>query len=224
MSELEARLATPLVVRGGRRVTVTGAREVLVARARQLLRDADEAVNMVKRHREGQVARVRLASSSRAMVHLLPQILEVLDAERPRIDVQVTVGRSAELMGKLFVGDVDLALLATPQAEHPGVRVTPWRQTPMLPPRWEAPQRVTPQWPASRPLIFNEPATHLHQQVIAWFGAAGLHPTTSSCAARCGRTLPTTVPGRRRCPSMLASSPVTAAERPPDEFTSMVLS
>jgi DNA-binding transcriptional LysR family regulator len=180
VSELEARLATPLVVRGGRRVTVTGAGEVLVARARQLLRDADEAVNMVKRHREGQVARVRLASSSGAMVHLLPQILEVLDAELPRIDVQVTVGRSAELMGKLFVGDVDLALVATPQAEHPGLRVTRWRQTPMvamLPPRWEAPQRVTPQWLASRPLIFNEPATHLHQQVIAWFGAAGLHPT-----------------------------------------------
>ena len=180
VSELEARLATPLVVRGGRRVTVTGAGEVMVARARQLLRDADEAVNMVKRHREGQVARVRLASSSGAMVHLLPQILEVLDAELPRIDVQVTVGRSAELMGKLFVGDVDLALVATPQAEHPGLCVTRWRQTPMvalLPPRWDAPQRVTPQWLASRPLIFNEPATHLHQQVIAWFGAAGLHPT-----------------------------------------------
>ncbi|MCW7541259.1 LysR family transcriptional regulator [Aquabacterium sp. A7-Y] len=180
VSELEARLATLLLFRGGRRVTPTGAGEVLVARARQLLRDANEAVELVKRHREGQVARVRLGSSSGAMVHLLPQILERLDAELPNIDVQVTVGRSAELMNKLFVGDVDLALVATPQAVFPGLKVTPWRHTPMvamLPARWEAPKAVTPQWLASRPLIFNEPTTQVHQQTMAWFGAAGLHPT-----------------------------------------------
>jgi len=180
ISELEARLATPLIVRGGRRMTPTGAGEVLVARARRLLREAEEAIDLVKRHREGHVARVRLASSSGAMVHLLPQILEALGAELPNIDVQVTVGRSAELMDKLFVGDVDIALVATPQAAYPRLTVTPWRRTPMaamLPANWEAPRLVTPQWLASRPLIFNEPTTHVHQQTMAWFAAAGLHPT-----------------------------------------------
>ncbi|WKB55297.1 LysR family transcriptional regulator [Eleftheria terrae] len=180
VSELEARLGTPLVVRGGRRVTPTGAGDVLAGRARRLLRDAAEAVDLVKRHREGRLARVRLGSSSGAMVHLLPQILETLDAELPSIDVQVTVGRSTELMGKLFVGDVDIALVAMPQAGYPGLGLTPWRHTPMMalvPARWEAPRLVTPAWLASRPLIVNEPSTHVYQQVMAWFAAAGLRPT-----------------------------------------------
>nr|WP_047193482.1 LysR family transcriptional regulator [Caldimonas brevitalea] len=180
VSELETRLDTQLLVRGGRRVTPTGAGEVLVTRARQLLRDAGEAVELVRRHRDGQVARVRLGSSSGAMVHLLPRILERLDAELPGIDVQVSVARSAELMNRLFVGDVDLALVATPQAAFPGLSVSPWRDTPMmalLPARWKAPKAVTPQWLASRPLIFNEPTTLVHQQTMAWFATAGLHPT-----------------------------------------------
>jgi len=54
VSELESRLGTPLVVRGSRRVSPTAAGAALIDRARRLLRDADEAVDTVKRHAKGQ--------------------------------------------------------------------------------------------------------------------------------------------------------------------------
>jgi DNA-binding transcriptional LysR family regulator len=177
VSELESRLGTPLVVRGGRRVLPTAAGEVLVARARRLLGDVEEAVDAVKRHRDGRVGRVRLGSSTGAMVHLLPQVLEALELAHPNIDVQVITGRSSELMAKLFVGDVDLALVAIPQSDYPHISVTPWRRTPMValvPAGWKAPKIATPQWLASQPLIFNEPTTHVYRQTMDWFGAAGL--------------------------------------------------
>jgi DNA-binding transcriptional LysR family regulator len=78
------------------------------------------------------------------------------------------------------VGDVDIALVATPQPAYPGLEIAPWRTTPlmaMLPARWKAPRVVTPAWLAGKPLIFNEPGTHVQQQVAEWFAAAGLRPS-----------------------------------------------
>jgi DNA-binding transcriptional LysR family regulator len=122
---------------------------------------------------------VRLACSAGATLHLLPQVLEALERAHPGIDVQVTLGSSADLMARLFVGDVDLALAAMPQADYPSLVMKPLRRTPVmaiLPARWKAPAAVTPAWLAARPMILDEPSTTIYQQVVAWFAAAGLRP------------------------------------------------
>lgn len=177
VSELEARLGTPLVVRGHRRVAPSAAGADLVARARRLLREADEAVNAVKRHRDGQVGRVRLACTAGATTYLLPRVIKTLEAAHPHIDVQLTLGNSAALMARLFVDDVDLALVAMPQPSYPTLTLTPLRRTPLmaiLPAAWKAPTSVTPAWLASRPMILDAPSTHVAQAVTAWFANAGL--------------------------------------------------
>ena len=177
IGELEARLATPLLVRGHRRVAATAAGADLVARARRLLRDADDAVDAVQRHRDGQVGRVRLACSGGATTYLLPRIVAALEKSHPNIDVQLTLGNSAQLMARLFVGDVDLALVALPQPGYQGLTLTPLRRTPILailPASWKAPAAVTPAWLARQPLILDEPSTNVAQEVTAWFARAGL--------------------------------------------------
>ena len=179
IGELEGRLDTPLLVRGHRRVVPTAAGADLVARARRLLRDADDAVTAVKRHRDGQVGRVRLACSGGAVMHLLPQVMETLVARHPTIDVQLSIGTSAALMARLFVQDVDLALVAMPQPDYPSLKLTPIRRTPILailPASWKAPAAITPAWLARHPLIMDEPSTNIAQEVTAWFANAGLRP------------------------------------------------
>ncbi len=179
IGELEARLDTPLLVRGTRRVVPTAAGAELLARARRLLRDADEAIDAVKRHREGQVGRVRLACSGGAVTHLLPQLVEALEAAHPTIAVQLRIGNSADLMASLFVNDVDLALVAMPQPGYANLTLTPLRRTPImaiLPAGWKVPAAVTPAWLARRPLILDEPSTNIAQEVAAWFANAGLRP------------------------------------------------
>ena len=91
ISELESRLGTRLVVRGSRRITPTAAGGALVERARQLLRDADEAVDAVRRQAEGRTGRVRLGTSTGVVVDLLPQVLEALGASHAGIDVEVSI-------------------------------------------------------------------------------------------------------------------------------------
>lgn len=179
VSELEARLDTALLVRGHRRVATTAAGADLVTRARRLLREADDAVAAVQRHRDGQEGRVRLGCTAGATTHLLPRMIAALEAAHPNIDVQLTLGTSSALMARLFVDDVDLALVALPQAGYPTLTLRPLRRTPImaiLPAAMKAPAAVTPAWLARQPLILCEPSTNIAQEVTAWFARAGLRP------------------------------------------------
>jgi DNA-binding transcriptional LysR family regulator len=179
VSELESRLATALVLRGGRKVQPTAAGALLVERARRLLRDADDAVDAVKRHVEGRTGRVRLGTSTGMVVHLLPQVLKTMERAHPDIDVEVSILGSAETLERLSQGTLDVGLVATPQPAQRGLVMTPWRSDPMMafvPQHWPAPKRITPQWLATQPLIFNDSSTHMYRLTMAWFADAGFTP------------------------------------------------
>ena len=179
VSELESRLGTPLVVRGGRNVQPTPAGEVLVERARRLLRAADDAVDAVQRHVEGRTGRVRLGTSTGVLVYLLPQVLKAMEHAHPGIDVEVNILGSADTVERLGQGTLDVGLVATPRPPQRGLVMTHWRSDPMMafvPQSWPAPKRITPQWLASRPLIFNDATTHMHRLTMQWFAEAGLTP------------------------------------------------
>ncbi|MDM0067148.1 LysR family transcriptional regulator [Variovorax sp. J31P207] len=179
ISELESRLGARLVVRGSRRVTPTAAGAALVERARRLLRDADDAVDAVRRQAEGRTGRVRLGTSTGIVVELLPQVLEELERDHPGIDVEVCILGSSEAMSRLAMGTLDIGLVAIPQPPMRDLTVTRWRSQPMMafvPKKWAAPKRATPRWLAEKPLIFNEATTHMYRLTMEWFAAIGESP------------------------------------------------
>lgn len=178
VSELESRLGTALVLRGGRRVVPTPAGAVLVERARRLLRDADDAVDAVRRHSQGSEGRVRLATTTGLLVNLLPRVLEAMGQAHPGVDIEVSILGSRDTITRLEQGVVDVGLVAAPGALA-GLVVTPWRREPMMacvPAAWPTPKRITPQWLASRPLIFTEASTQLYRQTMEWFARGGFAP------------------------------------------------
>jgi len=179
ISELEARVNAKLLVRGGRCVVPTAAGATLVAHSRRLLRDADEALDAVKRHVEGRVGRVRLGASTGVAVHLLPEVLAAMKRTHPDIEVEISILSSSETMLKLNQGILDMGLVATPQSLSQDWVVTHWRSDPMvafIPKSWPLPKCVTPQWLSSRALIFSAPTTHMYHLTMAWFAAAGCSP------------------------------------------------
>lgn len=179
VSELESRLGAQLLVRGARRITPTVAGAALVDRARRLLRDADDAVDVVRRQIEGRIGRVRLGTSTGVVVELLPQVLEALEKDHPGIDVEVNILGSNEMMSRLAMGTLDIGLVAIPQPPTRDLVVTRWRSQPMMafvPKKWEAPRRVTPRWLAERPLILNDATAHMYRLTMEWFAAAGESP------------------------------------------------
>ena len=179
ISELEARVNAKLLIRGGRRVVPTVAGATLVAHARRLLRDADEALDAMKRLAEGRVGRARLGASTGVAVHLLPEILAAMKRTHPDIDIEISILSSSETMLKLSQGILDVGLVATRQSLSQDLVMTHWRSDPMMafvPVDWSVPKYVTPQWLSSRALIFSDPTTNMHQLTMAWFAAAGCSP------------------------------------------------
>ncbi|WP_428419766.1 LysR family transcriptional regulator [Methylibium sp.] len=179
ISELESRLGAQLVVRGSRQVAPTAAGAALIERARHLLRDADEAIDTVKRHAKGHAGRVRLGTSTGVIVHLLPQVLKALEQAHAGIDVEVSILGSNDTMARLAAGTLDIGLVALPQSPVRDLVVTHWRNDPMrafVPPRWKAPKVATPKWLAAQPLIFNDATTRMYRLTMEWFAAAGQAP------------------------------------------------
>ncbi|HEY8606193.1 MAG TPA: LysR family transcriptional regulator [Noviherbaspirillum sp.] len=179
VSELESRLGAALVVRGGRRVLPTAIGAVLIERARRLLRDADDTLDAVKRHVEGRVGRVRLGTSTGVVVNLLPRVLKEMERAFPEIDVEVSILGSSETMARLEQGTLDIGLVATPMAKPRGIVVSHWRSDPMvayLPAQWKAPKKVSAEWLAAKPLIFNDASTQMYRLTMEWFAAAGCSP------------------------------------------------
>jgi DNA-binding transcriptional LysR family regulator len=180
VAELEKRLEQPLLVRGFRQLTATPAGDELVRRARRLLREADDAVEAVGRLRADARARLRIGASTGGLSRMLPAVMRELSAVWPHTQLELRTGRSPELLDWLAAGSVDLVLVAEREALPDTVVALPWHRTPLvalLPQAWQAPAQVTPAWLAARPLIVNEPATHIHGQVMGWFAQAGLQPT-----------------------------------------------
>jgi DNA-binding transcriptional LysR family regulator len=179
ISELESRLGTVLLERGHRRARLTSAGAALVEQGRCLLKGADEAIDQVRRIAEGREGRVRLGTSTGVVVHLLPRVLEALERRSPGIDVELDILGSGETMSRLNAGTLDIGIVALPQAPSAEVQVSAWRSDPMmayLPPRWEAPEAVTPEWLSQRALISNDSTTLMYRLTAEWFGQAGLTP------------------------------------------------
>jgi len=179
IADLESRVGAALLSRKRGQVRPSAIGETLVAYARQLLTNAEQALEDVRRQAEGLGGRVRLGASTAAIANLLPQALGKLAAEHPGIDVQIAVLTSQETLGRLADESLDVGIVALPQAPIRGLSIERWRRDPvvaLMPASWQCPARITPQWLAAKPLILNDSSTRLARLTTEWFVAAGQHP------------------------------------------------
>ena len=136
-------------------------------------------VERVRRHASGREGMVRVGVSAGISTRLLPRMLEALAARSPGVEIRLEAVGSAESMQRLKAGTLDIAIVASPQPPLAEVKQTPWRNDPMvalLPAAWEAPDRIGPDWLASRRWASFAPATQMHGLIANWFGQAGHHP------------------------------------------------
>ena len=179
IKELESRMETALVLRGRRQAGLTPAGQALVQEGRKLLAASDDLIELVQRRASGREGIVRVGVSAGVSTRLLPMMLEALTRKNPGVEVKLEAVGSADAMLRLKAGTLDIAIVASPQPAVAGIRLTPWRNDPMvalLPAAWKAPKQITPQWLASRRWASFAPATQMHGLISAWFGQAGHNP------------------------------------------------
>ncbi|MCF7752319.1 LysR family transcriptional regulator [Bacillus subtilis subsp. subtilis] len=131
LNELEARLPSPLFDRIGRRLVLNAQGRALLDPARALLAAAMdlEATAGVGRpaSADGVPLQLRIGASSTIGNYLLPARVAALLAEHPRMDVDLRIGNSAEVVAAVQRLEVDLGLIEGPCHES-GLNVLPWQQ------------------------------------------------------------------------------------------------
>jgi len=222
LKKLEEQAGVPLLRKAGRGLALTDAGETMLAYARRLLELNDQASRAVRGTQlQG---RVRLGLQEDFGEMLLPQVLGRFARTHPKVRIEARVARNAELLERIAVGQLDMAL-----AWDHGARLPYSQRLAKLAMCWIGPARPGPVLDADgvlplaafeAPCLFRSGATEaLDRAGIAWSPAftspslAGLWAAVSAGLGLAVRTplgLPATVramaPGEQGLPRLPAIS------------------
>ena len=177
--ELEQRLGVQLVERLGKRAFATAAGAELIERAHRIEREVDDALDAMRRRRDGGLARIRIGTGGSILAYLLPPVLRTLRRKHPYIEIVVMTGTTDEMAARIAQNDLDIALVTMPVMER-SVSVVVVRSDPMvavLPPtEQDAPRKLDAATLGRYPLIFDSTGATMHQIARGWFRAAGIEP------------------------------------------------
>ncbi|MEG0938119.1 MAG: LysR family transcriptional regulator [Comamonas sp.] len=179
IKELELRMDATLLVRGRKQAELTASGLVLVDEGRKLLTASHDLMERVQRRASGREGLVRVGVSAGVSTRLLPMMLESLSLRSPGVEVRLEAEGSAQSMRRLGMGQLDVAIVASPQPAAPGIQLVPWRVDPLvalLPATWDAPEKVTPEWLSQRRWASFSAPTQMHGLIANWFAQAGYQP------------------------------------------------
>jgi DNA-binding transcriptional LysR family regulator len=177
--ELEQRLGLKLIDRIGKRAYATAAGTDLIERAHRIEREVDDALDAMRRRRDGGLARIRIGTGGSILAYLLPPVLRALRRKHPNIEIVVMTGTTDEIAASVARNDLDIALVTMPVLES-SLSVVLVRSDPMIavlpPTERDAPPTLDAATLGRYPLIFDSTGATMHQIARNWFRAAGIEP------------------------------------------------
>jgi DNA-binding transcriptional LysR family regulator len=177
--ELEQRLGVQLIERLGKRAYATAAGAELIERAGRIEREVDDAIDAMRRRRDGGLSRIRIGTGGSILAYLLPAALRTLRRKHPGIEIVVMTGTTDEIAASVARNDLDIGLVTMPVVER-SLSVVLVRSDPMvavLPPtEHDAPPTLDAAALVRYPLIFDSTGATMHQIARGWFRAAGIEP------------------------------------------------
>lgn len=132
LSELERRVGVDLFERDGRRRLVRAAALPVLDHARQVVALTGDLVGWSERVRSASTGSVRVGMIDVAAVVHFPDVLAAFRADRPGVDLHLTVAPSRALLDQLRMGVLDVVVCVTPGAPVPGVRFDPVLSEPLV--------------------------------------------------------------------------------------------
>jgi DNA-binding transcriptional LysR family regulator len=177
--ELEARLGVRLVERLGKRAFATAAGRELIEHGTRIAEETERLVAAMRRHRDGWLGRVRVGSSTTALIYHLPPVLQALRSGHPNIQLVVTTGTTNGVVERILRNEIDLGVVSLPISERL-LDVVPLKREPLvaiLPAQAKrVPARVTPQVLLQHPLILEIARAHVRALIVDWLSAGGAEP------------------------------------------------
>jgi DNA-binding transcriptional LysR family regulator len=186
---LEEALATPLLLRTTRYVTLTQDGVALLEDARSLLAKADD-VNRQFRERGRKRSQVlRVGAIDTAAAGLVPELLHDFRKHRPEVTVQLIEDKTIRLLPRLLSDRLDLAFIRPPDNIDSRIEVEMlFHETPVVavPSRHKLAgrSRLSIETLVAEPLIVPDRNSrpHSHDLTVKLFRQAGLRPNISQVA------------------------------------------
>jgi len=182
--QLEQEVGLPLFIRTPRRVVLTEAGERLLQRAHLILREHDAALSELAELAGAEHGRLRIGSASGMVsAESLPAILARMKDSHPHAEVTVTSGTSAELVGKILSGELDMAFVSLPvQARNIETELLSRDQLVAIasPRHPHSDKKVISAFAlAGERLILGERGGNTRRLIDEFFADAGLKPTVA---------------------------------------------
>src|SRR6476619_1391452 len=114
---LEEELATKLIDRTTRSVTLTGDGAQLLDHARAVLADVASIESRFRASGRKQSVTLRLGAIDSAAVGLVPRLLHDFRTQRPDVEVRLFEDKTIRLLPQLITGWIDLALIRPPEIQ-----------------------------------------------------------------------------------------------------------
>jgi LysR family transcriptional regulator, hydrogen peroxide-inducible genes activator len=124
IQDLEKELGLQLLERSRKGVGLTAGGREIAARAARVLADVRDLVDSARHLAGGFSGPFRLGAIPTIAPYILPQLLPLIRARHPGLELHLRETQTQRLLEELVDGDLDLALLALP-VEHPGVETLP---------------------------------------------------------------------------------------------------
>ncbi len=113
ISALEQELGTKLLDRRGREVAITRTGETLYHYARRILELVDEAGQAIEQLKGLVKGKLMLGASTIPGEYILPSLLAKFKAKYPGIDINLIVGDTKEIIGKVAGNEVEVGVVGT---------------------------------------------------------------------------------------------------------------
>ncbi len=178
---LERELGAELFHRTRGSIALTDAGEALLPLARRIIADTESARLAVQETVQLRRGRVRLGAPPSLCTSLVPDVLRAFRDRYPEVALLVREGGSRDLVRDLAAGELDLALIITPQSgEPPAPEVTELLHEELVlvsagPPS-QGRRRVRIEELRDRPLVMFREGYDIREATLAACRAAGFEP------------------------------------------------
>lgn len=126
ISDLEARLQTPLFVRSSKGLELTSAAYAVLHHARLVMRDVKQMESELVHHAKGMRGRIRIYASVSTIIQHLPCELRQFLALHPEVHVDLREGTSQEAVKAVVENNADIGVFGG-VAPREGLIVIPYR-------------------------------------------------------------------------------------------------
>jgi LysR family transcriptional regulator, hydrogen peroxide-inducible genes activator len=204
IQELEKALGLTLLERSRNGVSLTPGGREIAERAARVLADVNDLVDSARQLAGSFTGTLRFGAIPSIAPYLLPQLLPLIRATYPDLDLHLRETQTQKLLDELVDGQLDVVLLALP-VEHAGIETAPLfddRFLLALPASRKIPARVraTPELLRSDRLLLLEEGHCLRDQALAFcdlrkveridmFGASSLSTIVQMVSNGLGLTL-----------------------------------